>query len=455
MKFIRQLFDIPSLDPDDSRRRKLLNIFLVTSLGISFSVFLFTVYSDILLDVGDSNAAPLYQMSIAFFIGSAIIFFINRYGKGWLASALFLVVLVAAMGFAMPPHILIGSGLFFFTIPILMSSTLLRPWASYLFATLCSAFVTFTELNSRGLFPLPSIAGLFVMAAISWLVARSLEDALQDLRVLNAELDQRVRDRTRELAEANVELSEAYDKLKELDRLKSRFVSMVSHELRTPLNAIQGFVEMMEVGVYGAVTEKHQGALGRIKANTQRLLALVNDLLDQARMEAGRLSLHIAPFSVKGLINDMEATMGVLAEVKGIYLTTRVEAGVPDMLQGDAKRLHQIMLNLINNSIKFTKKGGVDVRVYSPDADHWAFDVADTGPGIPEEAQQYIFEPFRQVDSSITREHTGFGLGLAIVKQLAEAMGGGVNISSELGRGSIFTVILPLHPPQTTKVPHG
>jgi len=442
MFFLRQLLDIPSLDPDDARRRKLLNIMLIGVGSFALLALFFAIYSTIFITENENPyARSLLPMSSIILIGIIVVFIINRFWKGWLASVLFLLMLTFAMGFAMSPNILVGSSLFFFTIPILMASALLRPWASYIFAVVCSILVAITELNFEGLFPFPFIAGLFIMAAISWLIARSLESALQDLRILNIDLEMRVQERTREL-------SIAYAKLKELDRLKSRFVSMVSHELRTPLSAIQGFTEMMEVGVYGAVTDKHQGALDRIKANTQRLLDLVNDLLDQARMDAGRLSLHTIPFSLTDLVNDMEATMRVLAEAKDLRLTTQVAADVPETLQGDTQRLHQILVNLINNSLKFTRKGGVDVRIYCPDADHWALDIADTGPGIPEGARKTIFEPFQQVDNSVTREHTGSGLGLAIVKQLAELMGGYVRVVSEIGVGSTFSVILPFEPPQ-------
>jgi signal transduction histidine kinase len=124
---------------------------------------------------------------------------------------------------------------------------------------------------------------------------------------------------------------------------------------------------------------------------------------------------------------------------------------MPQSMSGDSKRLHQILVNLVSNAIKFTKQGGITVRLYCPDAAHWAIDVADTGPGIPEEAQTYIFEPFRQIDGSATREHKGFGLGLAIVKQLVELMGGDVRINSELGRGSTFIVTVPSVPPQQEK----
>ena len=132
------------------------------------------------------------------------------------------------------------------------------------------------------------VLGFYLLALISWLAARTMEQALHDLRILNVELDQRVQDRTRELANTNQELADANERLQELDRLKSRFVSMVSHELRTPLGAIQGFAEMLQAEIYGPLSNKQYNAVDRIIANDQRMLGLVNDLLDQAKMEADR-----------------------------------------------------------------------------------------------------------------------------------------------------------------------
>ena len=135
--------------------------------------------------------------------------------------------------------------------------------------------------------------------------------------------------------------------------------------------------------------------------------------------------------------------MRVLVESKKLYLKVHVSPAVPATLEGDRKRLHQILINLIDNALKFTQKGGVSVHFYRPDEDHWAIDVADTGPGIEPEIQNSIFEPFRQGDSSATREHKGFGLGLSIVKQLATLMSGSVSVVSEVGFGSTFTVKYP------------
>jgi signal transduction histidine kinase len=135
-----------------------------------------------------------------------------------------------------------------------------------------------------------------------------------------------------------------------------------------------------------------------------------------------------------------------LAQAKGLALTSHVDSEVIPTIAGDFQRLQAILMNLISNGIKFTKQGTVHIHIYQPDADHWALQVSDTGCGIPGEAHTYIFEPFRQVNGSMMRAHTGTGLGLSITKQLTTLMGGEITLESEVGRGSTFTVSLPLHP---------
>jgi signal transduction histidine kinase len=452
-----KLLTVPSVDPEDARRRKLLNIILAGMTCLVLAAFIGVFFAHIVGYQG--KITNIYLAIVAGLAVFFLIYLINRYGSGWIASTLFLLLLTAILAFVDEPRQVVeGRSLFLFTIPILMSSVILRPWASFAIAGVCSVVISLITaslpLDVPFVPPIPTILGFFTVAFVAWLSARSLESALVDLRLLNLELEDRVRLRTNELQQANEQLILAYERLQELDRLKSRFLSIVSHELRTPLSSIQGFAEMLQAEVYGPLSQKQRGALQRIIANDERLLNLVNDLLDQARMEAGQLSLSMEPFTLQDLVDDMESTMRVLVESKKLYLKVHVSPAVPATLEGDRKRLHQILVNLINNALKFTQKGGVSVHFYRPDEEHWAIDVADTGPGIEPEIQGVIFEPFRQADSSATREHKGFGLGLSIVKQLATLMGGSVSVISEVGFGSTFTVKIPIVPPENTNNQH-
>jgi two-component system sensor histidine kinase/response regulator len=173
------------------------------------------------------------------------------------------------------------------------------------------------------------------------------------------------------------------------------------------------------------------------------LLTMVGDLLDEAQIKAGKLSLTYQPFKISSLLEALHATMDKIAADKLLYLTDELDPNMPDEIIGDARRLQQVLINLVTNSAKFTDKGGIHIRIFCNDPNQWRIEVTDTGSGIPEEEIPYIFESFRQVESSTIRNHGGFGLGLSIVKQLVELMKGEVEITSELGKGSTFTVKLP------------
>jgi len=441
---LSRLLNVPSTDPDDARRRKLLNILLAGIAALAIFILLATVIAEF-VGVEREQLTSLYGGVFAMLAGVAGIFVINRRWSGSVASSIFLLLLTFITAFTdKPQQVVDGRTLFVFAIPILMASILLRPYASFIMAGLIGLLLAGIALSVQLVPNLIATIAFFAFALVSWLAARSLERALEELRTINRELDQRVEERTRDLAEANEQLQEANDRLKELDRLKSRFLSMVSHDLRTPLSAILGFAEMLEAGIYGSLAEEQQGAVERIIANAGRQLSLINDLLDQARIEAGELSLEIQSFVVADLIDDLVAGVSTLAQSKGLELAYHIDDDVPATLSGDPQRLYQILSNLVGNAIKFTEEGTVQVHVYRPDEDHWALQVSDTGPGIPEEAQAYIFDPFRQVDGSITREHGGVGLGLSIVRQLTTLMKGQITLKSEVGRGSTFTVVLPL-----------
>ncbi|MGC9468675.1 MAG: sensor histidine kinase [Anaerolineae bacterium] len=452
MTILNRILNVPSSDPDDARRRRLLNILLIGVALISV-LGLIALSLVALIQGADQTISMALRGAIFALLGTLGIFAINHTWSGQVASLLFVLLLTTVFTLSDEPRQVVdGRSVFLFTIPILMASVLLRSWASFLAAGLAGIVISLLALTIPGYIPpLPTIFGFFAFALVSWLSARSLESALEETRRINRELDQRVELRTRELRDANQQLAQANERLRELDRLKSRFISMVSHELRTPLSAIQGFSEMLLAGVYGPLAERQRTALGRITDNTQQLLHLVSDLLDRARIEAGQLTLHNAPFSPAGLVEDIRSTLDVLARSKGLMLTTEIAPDLPDELYGDEGRLRQIMVNLVNNAIKFTEVGDVRVRLYRPnhgagtDEALWAISVSDTGPGIAEGDRTRIFDPFRRVDDSATREHLGVGLGLSIVKELTELMGGEIQLTSMLGEGSTFVVTLPLH----------
>ncbi|MCL4302350.1 MAG: hypothetical protein KJ077_42065 [Anaerolineae bacterium] len=302
--------------------------------------------------------------------------------------------------------------------------------------TLSLETVTYTCINfllSAGLI----MAALYVLLRdfdLAWQRERAAVNQVEQERDL---LEQRVADRTQELVIAR-------DQALEASRLKTELLAKVSHELRTPLGVILGYAEMLHMGTYGPLADKQRQPTQEIIDSTNYLTGLITDLLSQAQLDAGKFNLNISSFAPTDIVTNVHSKMSPLAQVKGLTLTSDISPDVPPVLYGDPHRLQQILINLVGNAIKFTKQGGVRVQLYRPDPGHWALQVSDTGPGIPSEAQTYIFEPFRQVDGSITRENTGVGLGLSIVKQLATLMGGQITLTSEARRGSTFDVILPL-----------
>jgi PAS domain S-box-containing protein len=554
---INNFIDVPSLDQDDARRRKLLNILILGVWVLAAALQAAIIYIN-LTGIFPPNST-LQVMLIVTYIYLVALILINRYGSGRLAGFLFLMLALGAAVLAEdnPQQVVDGRSLLWHAVPIIGGSMLISPVFSFVMATLsCISIIIFSMLQNVTATPI-GMVGFYTIALFSWLAARTMERAIRDLRVLNVELEDRVRDRTRELAESlskteaildstadgiivfddagkatvanpavtkllahstdaivgnnfealmegqvsaedketishflrGEETPEASVKFEwgkktlsasaapvhlesgedigtvavfrdftreaEIDRMKSTFVSIASHELRTPLNAIMGYTEMLNEGVYGPLTEQQRGAMGRLLANSSHMLSLVNNLLDRARIEAGTIKLNIGDFTPSKLVDGVKGVMDMMAHNKGLELTTSIADDIPNTLQGDWQRLHQILINFTNNAVKFTEEGSVDVRVYMHDADHWAMAVADTGIGIPEDAQQYIFEPFRQVDDSATREYGGAGLGLSIVKQLVTLMGGWIELESEEEKGSTFIVILPLEPPESDEFTLG
>ncbi|MEZ0395489.1 MAG: ATP-binding protein [Anaerolineales bacterium] len=449
--------------------------------------------------------------------------------------------------------------------PIILASGLLKSWSSFIVAAFSSGIILVLALGNN-LFPnLVALFLYFAVAFISWIIASNLERALSEVRLINANLDKLVQERTqalvsalgRERAEASrsrailesiadgvivfdlrnkathvnpalvrlleipedrlsaitaEELARApaldaknrgilagllaasgqqissyriqwgkktlsvsaaqvtdingerigtvavfrdYTREAEIERMKNTFLAIVSHELRTPLNAILGYAEMLKEAIYGPVNEKQVRASDRILSNVRRLLDIVNDLLDQAQIEAGKMTIQMQPFRPAALLENVLEIMNKTATDKGLALTSELDPELPETLTGDPARLQQILINLTNNAIKFTDQGSVHIRLFRPNKKQWCIEVTDTGVGIPDDELPHIFEAFRQADSTLTRRHGGFGLGLTIVQQLANLMGGAVAVKSKIGVGSVFTVTLPLvvNPPSKRRTP--
>jgi len=556
--FFDSILSVPVSDPDDARRRRVLNILLLGTLGATVLGFLGIVIGGIATaQLSDPETQLLIVGIFVTTLGIMGIYQVNKRWSGRWAAMLFLLFLTLIFTFTDSPEELSnGRSLFIFMLPIAISSLILQPQASFLFATISSGIIAWLA-NSIGQPVNPfAVIGFYMLALVSWLSARSLETALTELRVINADLDSVVNQRTKALAESlsrerieagrnqailnsivdgvivfdrqwnatlanpairamfglplemivgrnfrefiehpnlpqqsralllamiehdtqpfgfriewgektfSVSAAQVYDQREEgsvnigtvtvfrdftreaeVERLKSTFVAIVSHELRTPLNAILGYAEMFKEAVYGPINDKQANMSDRIIQNTGRLLGLINDLLDQAQMEAGKLTINLNPVKPYELLETLHGLLDKSASDKNLKLTSEIDDSLPETLIGDGGRLQQILVNLVTNAIKFTDTGEVSIRLFRSAYAKWGIEVTDTGRGIPKEDLPHIFETFRQVEGTATRTKGGFGLGLSIVNQLVILMNGDIKVTSELEQGTTFSITLPL-----------
>ncbi len=239
------------------------------------------------------------------------------------------------------------------------------------------------------------------------------------------------------------EIREANERLRELDQLKTQFLANMSHELRTPLNSIIGFSRVILKGIDGPITPEQEEDLSSIHNSGQHLLNLINDILDVARIEAGKMSLAFEDVDIEEMAHSVNATIRGLVKDKDIKLVWNIEEGLP-IVEADPIRLRQILLNFLSNAAKFTEKGQITLYIVREGDYHIHIAVQDTGIGIAEEDFELLFEAFEQVDSSVTRSFGGTGLGLPITKKLIEMHQGELWLESEIGKGSTFHITLPI-----------
>ena len=297
-----------------------------------------------------------------------------------------------------------------------------------------------------------------------------LRDQQETLQQTNEELEEKARlleiqkreveQKNREVSVAKTALEEKAEQLSLTSRYKSQFLANMSHELRTPLNSLLILSKLLAENADGNLTDKQKEFSKTIHAAGSDLLALINDILDLSKIESGTVSLEVTSVSFGDLVGHIDRTFRQVAEERELDFHVEIEPAIPPSIRTDSKRLQQVLRNLLSNAFKFTEKGGVTLRIGSAEgsplragSDWIAFSVTDTGIGIAEDKQRIIFEAFQQADGTTSRKYGGTGLGLAISREIARLLGGEIVLSSAAGRGSTFTLFVPVEPPASSDAP--
>ena len=496
MKFL-QKFNIPNtFDPDDLRMRRILNIVLIALTAISLvalmSVF---AYGDPVLDVlKDSDARLVVIGSGVMVILCLVLIGINRSTSipkniaGWILVTLMMSVVAYSDH---PRELTNGRSVVFWLLPVILSVVVLPPISVFVvdiivFVLIAVLSESVDQVNIYAMFMISLIS---ILAWMGMSIAnRAIRDARNEAEKNRAILDG-VADGVVVLNEkeqvvmanpsalnmmgsalskfalmdadrkevggrilsfhwsnvtgvGNVAIVRDISRQVEVERAKDAILGVVSHEMRTPLASIIGFAEVL------IATSNSRDVAERIYVNAKRMITLVDDLLDHAQIQAGTLKMRRESFSPFAIANNVYELLSGRAGESEIDLRFDVAESMPEILVGDSHRYQQIMINLVANAIKFTNNGGkVELSIFPSDGRTWNMVVSDTGIGIPPERLPDIFEPFRRASDYATRAHQGAGLGLSIAKKIAQLSGGDIQVSSVVGEGSTFTVVLPLEFP--------
>jgi signal transduction histidine kinase len=475
-KNLRQWMTVSVTDPDERQRTRLLGILTVGLGGIAFLAMLLVAGLVLARVNGWEVLLPTLWSGLVFVAGMFAVLWLRRRGKVRSAAWLLLLLLPLMITLANIKAVAVGSTLFYFVIPVIAASFLVSPLASFGIAAMITVlFAVVMVVEHAQISFLLSGFPLFAIALVSWLAARNLGNALQELRTVNQELDQRVLHRTqelgnanrqlesqaRELAKINIRLEEqthdleivntqlerqaqellaANEKLKSLDRLKSKFVSDVTHELRTPISNLTIYMEMLRLGR----AEKQERYINVLQEEITRLAQLVEDVLDLTRMELGTKKVEIKQVDLNVVAEQVVSANRLRAESKGLEMIFEPGVGLPLVL-ADASQMKQVVTNLVGNAVNYTQQGHVKIHLaYQLERRAVALSVEDTGMGIGPEDTPHLFERFYRGIQASQSSIPGTGLGLAITKEILDAHQGRIEVESELGKGSKFTVLLPV-----------
>ncbi|MDX1994503.1 MAG: ATP-binding protein [bacterium] len=392
---------------------------------------------------------PLYTLAIGYI---------------WLGNSFVFDTATQEIILELPSYLLLGVAVGYLLLSFWMILSSRSKKALLLRVPVILLILSFASRLVESLQPLP-VDIVFVSAALLWIgwgvlrdqVFNPLNELNTELRIANRDLQQVISD----LAVEKEKSEELNRNLLQANQYKSEFLANMSHELRTPLNSIIGYSELLRSGLYGSLSDKQSDRLEKIHRNGTQLLELVSDILDLNKIDAGKMRLDIASFDFTPLVREVVTEIESMCAEKGLSFKLQMEETLP-RLYGDAKRIHQVLHNLLDNAVKFTHEGSIElsaqpIRVrkgasaefrlptlgWLRDGDWLLISVTDTGIGIPLEEQGRIFDEFAQVDGSRTREFGGTGLGLAISKRLVEMHSGSIWVKSVPGEGSSFFVALP------------
>ncbi len=499
---IRNIFEIPnSFEADERRRKRILNILLTAFLGFAVLIVLVTFFLRSGQTISYNPTVPVLAICVGILILNSTLLVANRSSRmpGWLSSLIFVAFLMIIIMFVdKPDQLYNGNSLIAWVVPIMVGAVVLRPASVFVIAGVISLFTLLFSYYSNAPINYYAMVVLFAIALLCWLAMSIANQSIRDARrqsanieaILNSITDGvLVLDMDGNFISANRALLRMIpeDKLREMnskpleetmqwkrsvfsvsastipgvgsvvvfrdetrrhetERAKDALLATASHELQTPLGAVMNYLELlMMLSEMGKVNSaKFKEHLMRALENSRRLLRLINDILDQAQLQAGVLELKHELFNLHDLLEKNRQLLDSLIKEKDLSYELNIALDVPKEITGDPERLHQVLVNLIGNAIKFTHTGGIKVNVFRPRKDTLSIQVIDTGPGIPDEQLPDIFEAFRRGSNYAQREHQGAGLGLSIAKEIVTHMGGKISAASTLGVGSTFTVSLPL-----------
>ena len=515
---LKNLLRIPdTFDPDDRRRRQVLNVLLLFGILVALSGILMTLAGLACYHCGpllsEGRDAGILSRSILALVFCFILLWANRSPRvsSWLSAGVFTTCfIVLCLNADTPAELYNGRSTLVFAIPIMLGAVLFPPGYAFLITLfICIIMLFFTPPDSRYVMSSPvnyySMLTLFFIASISWLSMSIANRAIHDARrraeearrhaanleaILNGIADgvlvldlqggfvsanpalarmipeEHLRQLGEKLLEETVRWQQKVfsvsaspvpdvgsvvvfrdeTRRRETERARDALLAVASHELRTPLAAMLNYMELMlMLAESGKIeVEKFVQHLQRAIENGARLQRLVNDILDQAQIQAGTLELKSQRFDLHDLLEKTRPFLADLIREKQLSYNLSIAPGVPTEIEGDPDRLHQVLVNLLGNAAKFTQHGGIEMNISLGDLQTLSITVADTGLGIPEAQLPDIFEAFRRGSDYAQREQQGAGLGLSIAKEIITRMGGSISVASTIGVGSVFTVLLPL-----------